>query len=323
MRYFMGVDVGGTKCHALIADETGRVVGFGASGPGSYEVIGWDGLRQALRTVTDRALADAGLAQEQIAGAGFGVAGYDWPSEHEPTRQAIEALGLQAPYTFVNDTIIGLLAGVSQGWGVAVVAGTGCNCWGRDLKGREGRVTGCHYWFGEHGSGGGLVAWAVQAVALAWTMRGPATRLTEALIEFTGASDVVDLLEGLALARYYVSSAQAPLVFQVAAEGDAAAQEIVRRTGRELGSLAVGVIRQLGFEELAPEVVLCGSLYKGSPTVAEEMRATIQAVAPGARLVRLAAPPVVGGVLLGMEQVGMRPAPLRQTLIESTRERLK
>ncbi len=57
MRYFLGVDVGGTKCHALIADETGRVVGFGASGPGSYEVIGWDGLRQALRTVTDRALA--------------------------------------------------------------------------------------------------------------------------------------------------------------------------------------------------------------------------------------------------------------------------
>ena len=119
--------------------------------------------------------------------------------------------------------------------------------------------------------------------------------MTEALVELTGASDVTDLLQGLALKRYHLSAAAAPLVFRVAAAGDEVAQEIIRWAGRELGSLAVGVIRQLGFEELEFEVVLCGSLYKGSPALAEEMRATIHAVAPGARLVRLAAPPVVGG----------------------------
>ena len=32
-RYFLGVDVGATKSHALIADETGRAVGFGPPGP--------------------------------------------------------------------------------------------------------------------------------------------------------------------------------------------------------------------------------------------------------------------------------------------------
>ena len=32
-RYYLGVDIGATKSHALIADETGRVVGFGAAGP--------------------------------------------------------------------------------------------------------------------------------------------------------------------------------------------------------------------------------------------------------------------------------------------------
>jgi N-acetylglucosamine kinase-like BadF-type ATPase len=320
--YFLGIDIGGTKSHALVADQLGRAVGFGEGGPGNYEGVGWEGLRRTLRTITEQALAAAGVSREQIAGAGFGVAGYDWPGEWEPTRQAIDALDLNAPYEFVNDAVVGLLAGASQGWGVVIVAGTSNNCRGRDRQGREGRITGCGPRFGEYGGAVELVMRAVQVVTLAWSKRGPATRLTEAFIELTGAANVLDLLEGLALDRYYLSAAAAPLIFQVAAGGDAVAQELIRWAGRELGDLAVGVIRQLGFEKLAFEVVLSGSLYDGGPMLTDALRETIHAVAPGARLVRLTAPPVVGGVLLGMEQVGMRPAALRQTLIASTNELL-
>lgn len=322
-RYFLGIDIGGTKSHALIADEGGHAVGFGQGGPGNYEVVGWDGLRRTLQAITDQALASAGVTRERIAGAGFGVAGYDWPGEREPTCQAIEALGLRAPYELVNDAVVGLLAGAAQGWGVVVVAGTSNNCRGRDRQGREGRITGCGPQFAEYGGASEMVARVVQIITLAWSKRGPATRLTEAFIELTGAADVLDLLEGLALGRFRLSAAAAPLIFRVAAEGDAVAQEVIRWAGRELGSLAVGVIRQLGMEGLAFEVVLAGSLYEGGVTLIEPLRETIQAVAPGARLVRLTAPPVVGGVLLGMEQVGMKPFSLRQTLIESTNRLLK
>ena len=46
--YFLGVDIGATKSHALLADETGQVVGFGLAGPGSYEVVDWEGLQAVL-----------------------------------------------------------------------------------------------------------------------------------------------------------------------------------------------------------------------------------------------------------------------------------
>jgi N-acetylglucosamine kinase-like BadF-type ATPase len=323
MRYFLGVDIGGSKSHALVADEEGRAAGFGEAGPGNWEVVGWDGLAATLQTITAQALAAAGIGKGQIAGAGFGIAGYDWPSESEPTRQAIETLGLDAPYAFVNDAAVGLLAGASEGWGVAVVAGTSNNCRGRDRQGREGRVTGCGTWFGEGGGAAEMMARAVQVVAMEWTRRGPATRLSQAFIELVGAADLADLLEGLYMGRYELSASAAPLVFQVAAGGDQVAQELIHWAGTELGSLAVGVIRQLGFEALDPEVVLVGSLYDGSPALIEAMRATIHAVAPGARLVRLTAPPVVGGVVLGMEQVGLATAALRQRLITSTKELLR
>jgi hypothetical protein len=50
------------------------------------------------------------------------------------------------------------------------------------------------------------------------------------------------------------------------------------------------------------------------------MRQTVRAVAPGARFVRLTAPPVVGAVLLGMEQAHLNSASLRLPLIESTKQ---
>ena len=315
--YFLGIDIGGTKSHALIADESGRAIGFGECGPGSYEVIGWEGLHEALHLVTHRALASAGVGKDHLAGVGFGIAGYDWPGERPRHVEAIESLAIPAPYALVNDTIIGLVAGAVDGWGVGVVAGTGSNSWGRDRQGREAHMTGGGVMFAEYAGGGDLVAKAVQAVGLAWSMRGPQTELSDALAERAGASSADDLLEGLYLSRYTLSSDDAPLVFHVAAEGDEVALDIIRWAGRELGSQAVGVIRQLGLEVLSFEVVQIGSLYKGSPLLTEVMRETIHAVAPGARLVRLAAPPVVGAVMLGMEQAGVDFRPLRETLIAS------
>jgi N-acetylglucosamine kinase-like BadF-type ATPase len=321
-RHFLGVDVGATKSHALIADDLGRALGFGEGGPGNPDVVGYDGLAEVLQLITQGALATAGIAAAAIAGAGFGIGGYDWPSQREPMLEAIRPLGLSAPVEIVNDAIIGLLAGAAEGWGVAVVAGTSCNSWGWDRERRAGRMTGFS-WLGEAAGGGELVLKAIQAVAHEWTWRGPPTRLTQAFVELTGARDAADLLEGLTVGRIHLDAAAAPAVFQVAAAGDTVAQGLVRWAGRELGDMAVGVIRQLGFEELTFEVVMAGSFFDGSPVLAEVMRDTIQPVAPGARLVRLTAPPVVGGALLGMEQAGEDALALREALIQSTQKLLK
>ena len=321
-RYFLGIDVGATKSHALIADEAGQAVGFGEAGPGNHEVVGWQGLRLTLRAVVQGALVSADIVKSQIAGIGCGIGGYDWPSERQPTLQAVQALGIKSQLAVANDAMISLVAGAPEGWGVVVIAGTSNNCRGRDRQGREGRVTGCGPLFGEYGGATELVARAIQAVALAWTRRGPATGLTEACLELTGAPCVAELLEGLALERYQISGSAAPLIFEVAHEGDAVAQEIIRWSGRELASLGIGVIRQLGFEQTEFDLVLAGSLYKGGPLLIEPMIERIRAAAPGARFVHLAAPPVTGAVLLSMEQAGLQGPAVREPLLASTKELL-
>jgi hypothetical protein len=53
------------------------------------------------------------------------------------------------------------------------------------------------------------------------------------------------------------------------------------------------------------------------------MRAAVHKVAPGATLVKLTTPPVIGGVLLGMEQVALQTSGLRQNLIQTTQALLE
>ena len=319
-QFFLGVDVGGTKCHALIADDQGRAFGFSEGGPGNHEEVGYEGLEKALHEVTDKALHSAGLTRDQIAGGGFGIAGYDWPSERPETMLAIDSLGLTAKVEAVNDAIVGLLAGASQGWGVAVVAGTGSNCWGWDLNRHAAHLTGCGRQFGEYGGAGDLIDKAIEAITLEWSRRAGSTHLTPAFIKAAGATDATDLIEGLSQGRYAIGPYLAPVVIRVAGQGDPVARGLLRWMGRELGDQARGVIRQLQIEDMEFEVVLVGSLYDGNPLMVDAMRETIQTLAPEARLVRLTAPPVVGGVLLAMEQCGLDILSMRDALIQSTIE---
>jgi N-acetylglucosamine kinase-like BadF-type ATPase len=250
----------------------------------------------------------------------MGLAGYDWPSQKQSHLDAIAPLGLNAPIQIVNDAALGIAAGSEEGWGVSVVSGTGCNCRGlsRDHR-REGRVVGgASRWSGEAAGGHDILLRAMRAVAFEWTRRGPATALTTAYLQHTGAKDLDDLIEGAYVGRYDFESPLILTVFEIARQGDPAAVEVMRWAGRKLGGMAAGVAHQLGLEEEAFDVVLIGSIYDGHPAIRESMGETIHEIAPRARLVRLSVPPVVGGVLLGMEAAGVDFRSRRQRLIQTT-----
>jgi len=323
MQYFLGVDVGGSKTHALIADETGQFCGFGTGGAGNWEVVGYDGLQNVLSAILAQALDMAHIRIEEICGTGMGIGGYDWPCQREDHMNTIAKLGLSCPVEIANDAALGIWAGTEEGWGVSIVAGSGCNARGisRDHQ-KEGRmVGGGDHWSGEWVGGYGIVHQAMRAVTYEWNCRGPKTALSRAFLERFGAQDLSDLVEGVYLGRYQFNARDALLVFKIAEQGDPAALDVVRAAGRELGGMACGTIRQVGLENEQFDVVLIGSLYDGHPLMTESMRQTILPVAPGARLVRLSLPPVVGGVMFAMNAAGFRPQPgVRQRVIESFRQ---
>lgn len=321
MAFFLGVDVGGTKTHAIVADETGRVVGFGKAGTGNPESVGQDGLLAVLTQSTSQALAQAGIAIDALAGAGLGIAGYDWPADLPAFDATLARLGLICPYRVVNDAVPGLVIGAHDGWGVSIVAGTGCNCrgWDRERR-REGRVTGYGISMGEAAGSSELVARAMQLVNFAWIKRTGPTALTPAFCAHVGAADEQDLIAGYTTGRYAIGAESAAVVFRVAAEGDAVAGELIDWAGRELGELVKAVARQLDFQALAFDVVMVGGMFAGGQRLIDSLNRTVLDFAPRARLVRLSAPPVLGAALIGMEQAGLHPSDAVRAVLAATAE---
>jgi N-acetylglucosamine kinase-like BadF-type ATPase len=312
---FLGVDVGSTSSRAILVDGGGNILGFGEGGPGNHEVVGYAGLQRVLNVITEDALQSAGILKSDITAAGFGVSGYDWPSERSPTLESIQTLGLSVPIELVNDTLLGLLAGAEEGWGIAVVAGSGENCWGRDLQGRIGRMCGSGPFAGEYGGASTIASKVIQSIAAEWTRRGPATSLTQLFIERTGAGDIEDLLEGLTLDRYQIDAESTPLIFEAAKGGDTVALEIIHWAAEQLASLVIGVVRQLDFQDVAFDVIEMGGVFKGGSLLRDPFHQFVREFAPGVSFVPLSVPPVVGAVLLAMEETEVDRRAAREVLI--------
>ena len=319
MNYFLGIDVGSSKTHALIVDETGQCIGFGKGRGGNHQSVGYSGFENALTESFEGALKMSGVEKARIVGAGFGVAGYDFPSDREAHLRGVALLGLSCPVEVVNDGMNGLLAGATRGIGVNVTAGSSNNARGRGKNGKEGRIVGNGPLFGEYGGAQEIVQRGLQMVNYAWIKRIPPTVLTQIYLEAMAAKDEADLMEGISNGQYHLSAQLAMKVIEAAHEGDEAAHGIVEWSGEELGWLAVSVARQIEMQDEEVEIIQSGSVFDAGDIIADPMRYIVLKHCPGAKLIRLDGPPVVGAVILGMEQVGFDGYAVRSEIIQTAK----
>lgn len=323
-RYILGIDVGGSRTRALVASPEGAALGFGEAGPGNHEIVGYGGLlaamRKALASAMRAARATGALeAQARCAGAGFGVAGYDWPSERPATAQAIDRLGLNCPIELRGDGALGLAAGSASGWGVNLSAGTSNACYALSPEGREWCLSGAGAIVGENGGGSEIAFRALVAVNYARLGRIGPTALTDILCRMADRPDADSLVEAVSLGELVPEAAWAPEIFAAARGGDETARGIIDWAGRELGESAAAAARSLGFLSEAFDLVLAGSLFALEPRLEEGVAAVLGAAAPRARLISLGAPPVVGAAVLGAAAAGVAIEGFRPRLLQSAR----
>src|SRR2546427_6178675 len=102
----LGVDGGGTKTHAIVADAEGQVLGFGVQGPSNWEEVGLARAADALQRAAAIALAEAHLPPQDLAASVFGLAGVDWESDQARVANILYTLQLGGPREIVNDAFV-------------------------------------------------------------------------------------------------------------------------------------------------------------------------------------------------------------------------
>jgi N-acetylglucosamine kinase-like BadF-type ATPase len=293
----LAVDGGNSKTDLAIVAEDGALIAHARGPLSSPHHIGLDGCLGVLQDLVDAAGLDgrrAGLAQIMLAGV-------DFPEEEDAARRAFDTRGWADRVRVGNDTFAVLRAGTERGWGVAVTCGAGMNCVGVSPDGRHVRFPALGDITGDWGGGYDIGLAALRVAARSEDGRGSDTSLEQLVPAHFDVDSPLALAraihEGRIEKRRVVELA--PIVFEAAAV-DAAAAAIVDRLVIEVVAMVTAAARRLGLVET--EVVVGGGIMRAADD--KLLQRIAGGLGPGLTLRRTAAPPVVGAVLLALDEVG-------------------
>jgi N-acetylglucosamine kinase-like BadF-type ATPase len=301
----LGIDAGGSKTVAWLADGDGRVLGEGRGGGANLHSAGELGTEKVLYEVIRAAIGDDAPLPGVVC---VGMAGMDRDDDRELVHGILRRLGFRGRILAVNDALVALVAGADVEPGVVLVAGTGSIAYGVGPNGIAARAGGWGEVYGDEGSAFWVGRLALAAVVRASDRRGPQTALTPLVLRHAGT----DRIEGL-VAQVYARAdrrqaiaAMAGLVARADADGDAVAREIVTAAADELTLAARSVVEQLSMRGERFRVVLSGGLFKMAPVVASLVAGRIGDLAPRAVTGVLTDEPALGAVRLALRAAAGR-----------------
>jgi N-acetylglucosamine kinase-like BadF-type ATPase len=299
--YVLGIDGGGTHTFALLADaESGEILGQGIAGASNIQSVGVDAGLRALDECIDQAFAAASIPRVKIASTCLGLAGVDRQEGLDIIHGWAERVNLAERVTVANDATLLLAAGTPQGWGLAVVAGTGSIAFVKHPDGTVGRCGGWGHLLGDEGSAYGIALRALRAACRSFDGIGPDTKLIAGLVKrmnVTGPPDFIPAVYRGSWDRTAIAGL-APLVLEIAAEADVIAATIVREEAEELARTAARAVIANGLPRERLPVALAGGVLTHSDAYREHFLNELWRLGIDARPVQIVTEPALGAVVL-------------------------
>ena len=304
MRYYIGIDGGGTKTVCLLSIEDGTIIGRGSAGPSNYQVVGIKQTRSAIEACVKEAIAKSGSQIAEIQHITLGMAGVDRPEDHKVVNQILDTLDVRFGTRIIDNDAVIALAGTTLGRpGVVIICGTGSIAFGINQAGKRCRAGGWGHILGDEGSGYDIGRRAMAAALRDADGRGDATTLKQMLMEHLQLPVIEHLLSRVYrdnMPRHAIAGL-APLVLEAASRGDNVSQDILSHAGSELAQGAISVIRRLGMEQDGFEIGLVGGVLGTESRLTSMIKELTQHAAPHSRVITPRFDPVVGALLLALK----------------------
>jgi N-acetylglucosamine kinase-like BadF-type ATPase len=244
-RYYLGIDGGQSSTTALIANESGRIVGEGRGGPCNH-VAAAERQAKFIRTISACLAEACQQARLDASAVAFAAACFGFSGGAEDKELSLRQLVRSAAYKFTHDAEIALTGAFAGHPGIIVIAGTGSMAFGRNAAGTTARAGGWGYLFGDEGGAFDLIRRALRAALQYEEGWGPPTALRDLLLHAADAPDANAVMHAFynRFTRASIAS-MAPLVTRAADEGDPVAAGIIEQACRKLAWYVQGIYGRL------------------------------------------------------------------------------
>jgi len=297
-KYIIGVDGGGTKTSAAIADLEGNVLTTRTAPSSNYHLVGLEKTEQVFQTLIEQLLLTQAASREDLAAVCFGLSGVGRPDDMARMEAIMVKLGILQKTVIVNDAVIALMGGALTDHGVIVISGTGSIIFGMDKQGSVDRVGGWGHVLDDEGSGYKIGSDGLRLIMRAHDGRHQPTKVTQLVLRALNLEKPESLVvwsaqEGV---KKPVVAGLAAHVFEAYRLGDPGAEEIVKHHSAEL-ALGVEIVVKRMQLPATTNVVLCGGVFSANPEYFMLTRTRILASAEIADVIGPKMPPVVGALL--------------------------
>ncbi len=333
-RYFLGVECGGTKSIACLADQDGNEVQRVAGGPANLKLLSDAQLVRHFRSMGDGLLPPAGIA--------IGMAGARTKSDFDRIRRAAAKVWPGVPCHATDDLETALAAAeIPKRAGdsvvplptfkvrrttapspireprsaiprVLVLSGTGSCCFGKTADGRTAKVGGWGHILGDKGSGFEIGLRALKAVVYYFDRDGEWSGLGQRILRSLQLNEPNDLIDWAQNASKPGIAAIAVEVFEAASQRDKIAADILAGAAETLAKDAAACTRRLVRPGTPVLFVLAGSVLLKQPRFASQVSEQLRNLWPGALVAPLKRQSAWGAVELA-RQVLNSPFPTVQT----------
>jgi N-acetylglucosamine kinase-like BadF-type ATPase len=301
VRFFLGVDGGGTKTRFLLIDEAGHVLATHTTGTAYYLEIGLEALEALLTRGIQTTLEQAGIVTAHLAYAFLGLPAYgeDRALMHELDAAPATALP-HGRFRCGNDMVCGWAGALAGADGINIVAGTGSIAYG-EYAGRSARAGGWGELFSDEGSAYWLAREGLRLFSRmsdGRTARGP---LYERVRSHFGLQEDIDLcatVYGKSVAQRSQLAKLSKLVADAANAGDAAALGLFESAVTEFADIVDAVRAQLTVPaEVELPVSYSGGLFRLRELLLKPLEATLVRRAHRYRFLAARLPPEAGAAL--------------------------